>query len=273
VQLGPFAFADKTYFSQDGKSWYFYAQVLVKGGGNLLTFSGKAYGPWSADAANRIFDLEAGIFALEFRTKDGSTLQVNDKVYGPYQSVELLRAGEPGSDQNGRFFGFVATLKDGRKEVHVQGGATYGPYKNIARTWISPDGKDWLMTAGKEGSQEEILLSSGVEQETQGAQIQRWAGGYLVFDRVNGTQGFSWKDGSAGPYSGIGRFWMAQDGLTWAAEAYKGDGPGQTSLIVVNGREYPGERLRYVNTAMQEYFTWFSYDADRNGSVNVLKTR
>jgi hypothetical protein len=274
-EYGPFAFADMSYFSGDGTGFYFWARAQGKNGGSLLTFDEKAYGPFTFDNDVRLFDLDAGIFALVVRSKDGVSLQVNNEFFGPYQNVEILQAGERSGDQNGRYFGFVAFLKDGRREIHVQGDKTYGPYKdvNIGAARISEDGKDWRFSVRKEGSDGDTLLQNGVEQETRGFDIRPWAGSYLMYLRQNEAEGFYWPDGSAGPYSSVRRSWVTQDKQVWAAEAYKGDGPGQTSLVVVNGKEYPGEQLRYVNGPAEEYFTWLSRDTDGTGSMNTLRIR
>jgi hypothetical protein len=275
VEYGPFAFGDRTYFSRDGKGFYYWARIEGKNGGSLLNFNGKTYGPYSVDNDDKLFDLEAGHFAMLIRTKQDVSVRVNDVLYGPYASVRILRAGEWGPDQNGPYFGFVAYLKDGRKEIHLEGDKIYGPYREVddRRAIIAKDGSDWLIGVRKDGLDGETLLQNGIEMDTDGLDIRRLAGGYLAFVRKGGTETFFEKERTTGPYTKVERYWVTRNEMTWVAEAIKGDGPAQTSRIIVNGAEYTGERLHYVNTAAEEYFFWFSFDADAGASVSLLRVR
>jgi hypothetical protein len=112
-----------------------------------------------------------------------------------------------------------------------------------------------------------------VEQETKGVDLRPWKDGFLLFVRQDGAFTFTWKDGQAGPYAGVQGSWISRDGSTWAAEATKGEGPGAVPVVIVNGREYPGQALRYVNNAGEEYFAWFSTDGQGGGFVSKLKVR
>jgi hypothetical protein len=273
-EYGPYSWMDRVWFSRDGKGFYFWSSLPGKGGGGVLTFNGKGYGPFQ-DFAYRFFDLEAGVFALVSQSSAGASIRVGDETFGSYQSVDILRVGVQPETENGRYFGFVATLKDGRREIHIQGDKVYGPYKEVrlAGAWPSETGVDWLFTVRKSGSSSDTLLYNGVEQETQGFDIRPWAGSWLMFLRKDNKEGFAWRDGSAGPWSKVQSWWITLDGKTWVAQVYAGDGPGQTSLVVVNGKEYPGDRLRYVNSSAEEYFTWVTRGDDGVGTVSVLKVR
>jgi hypothetical protein len=41
----------------------------------------------------------------------------------------------------------------------------------------------------------------------------------------------------------------------------------------VNGTEYAGGNLRYVDTATAEYFSWFSVGDDGSGTAHLLKVK
>jgi hypothetical protein len=274
-EYGPFSWADRPRFSPDGTGFSFWAQTEGKSPRGVLVFNGTTRGPFMTEVASRLLDTAAGLFALESRSSAGSKLQVNDEVLGPYREIEILRKGPRSMDETGRYFGFVAVLADGSRELHVQGDKVYGPYRELdsRRAWISGDGNDWMFVASRQGNENQILLRVGVEQETRGIDLRPWGDGFLLYVRQDGAAMFTWKDGQAGPYTGVQRSWISRDGTTWVAEAMKGEGPGAVPLVIVNGREYPGLSLRYVNTAAEEYFTWFSADGQGGGIVSTLKVR
>jgi hypothetical protein len=272
-EYGPFSWLDRPRFGADG--FYFWAHTEGKSPRAVLVFNGTTWGPFASDFAWRLFDPEAGIFALESRSSAGSTLMVNGDSFGPYRGVEILRAGPRSTDETGRCFGFIAVLADGSRELHVLGDKVYGPYRDLdtGKAWISEDGKDWMFIASRPGNGNQLLLRAGVEQETKGIDLRPWRDGFLLFVRQDGAQTFTWKDGQAGPYSGVSASWVSRDGNTWVAEATKGEGSGAAPVVIVNGREYPGQALRYVNTADEESFTWFSTDGQDGGIVSTLKVR
>ncbi len=276
---GPYGWADRAWFSQDGSRFAFWAQEAGKNGKALLVFNGRQYGPFASDFDQRVLDMEAGTFALKSRSKDGVMVQVGDDQSGPWRDATIVAAAAQASPQApgeiARYLGFLGSLKNGDWELHLRGGGTFGPYSSadIPRAWISDDGKDWLIPVRKPGAGNDTLLQNGVEQETQGFDLRRWAGGYLVFLRQYGSEWFLVNGQTLGPYDKVQGFWIAQDGRTWAAQAQRAAGPGQDSLILVNGKELPGEGLRYVSAAAEEYFTWFSRNPDGSGSVSLLRLR
>jgi hypothetical protein len=274
-RLGPFAYGDRTWFSADGQSFQYWARIAGKAGGNQLVFNGKVYGPWSFDHGPQIQDLERGRFGMVFRSKEGVFVRDSDKVHGPYQDVELIGRSWGVSAEHGPYFGFVAVLRDGRRELHVDGGKTYGPYRGInARgAWISADATDWLVGASGDGGRGEILIGPGGETETKGFDLRPLAGGYLLMLRKEGEeslQGPGWK---SGPYSQVSQWRVSADGTTWLAEARRGEGPSSSSLILVNGREYPGEGLRYRLSPGAEYCLWLSRGEDGSASLFRLDLR
>lgn len=274
-EYGPFSWVDRPRFGPDGTSFYFWASSEGKSPRGVLVFNGTLWGPFASDFAWRLFDPAGGMFALESRSNAGSMLQVNGDSFGPYRGVQILRSGARSTDETGRYFGFIAVLGDGSRELHVQGGKVYGPYRDLddGRAWISEDRKDWLFSVSKPGSDVQVLLRNGVEQETKGIDLRPWGNGFLLFVRQDGASTFTWRDGQAGPYAGVQSSWISRDGNTWAAEATRGEGPGAIPVVIVNGREYPGQALRYVNAAGEEYFTWFSTDGQGGGFVSTLKVR
>jgi hypothetical protein len=274
-EYGPFSWVDRPRFGPDGTGFYFWAHTEGKSPRGVLVFNGPTWGPFASDFAWRLLDLPAGVFALESRSSAGSTLLVNGDSFGPYREVQILRTGARSTDETGRYFGFVAVLADGSRELHVQGDKVYGPYRDLdsGSAWISDDGKDWMFSVSKQGSDSQVLLRVGVELETKGIDLRPWRDGFLLFVRQDGAATFTWKDGQAGPYAGVQGSWISRDGTTWVAEAMKGEGPGAAPVVIVNGREYPGQALRYVNAADEESFTWFSADGQGGGIVSTLKAR
>ena len=274
-EYGPFSWVDRPRFGPDGAGFYFWAGSEGKSPRGMLVFDGTTWGPFASDFASRLLDPSGGIFALESRSSKGSTIQVNGDSFGPYREVQILRSGARSTDEIGRYFGFVAVLGDGARELHVQGDKVYGPYRDLdaGKAWISEDGKDWVFSVSKPGIDAQVLLRNGAEQETNGIDVRPWRDGFLLFVRQDGASSFTWKGGQAGPYAGVQSSWISRDGNTWAAEATKGEGPGAIPVVIVNGREYPGQALRYVNAPREEYFTWFSTDGQGGGVVSTLKVR
>ena len=203
-EYGPYSWTDRPRFGMDGTGFYFWAAMEGKSPRGALVFNGTAWGPFASDFAWRLFDLEAGIFALESRSNAGSTLQVNGESFGPYREVEILRTGTPSRDETGRYFGFVAVMQDGSRELHVHGDKVYGPYRDLgtARAWISDDGKDWMFSASKPGSDAQVLLRNGVEQETKGIDLRPWGDGFLLFVRQVGAERFHLEGWAGGPLRG-----------------------------------------------------------------------
>jgi hypothetical protein len=274
-EYGPYSWVDRPRFGPDGTGFYFWAITEGKNPRGAFVFNGTAWGPFASDFAWRLFDLSTGIFALESRSSAGSKIQVNGDVFGPYREVQILRTGARSTEETGRYFGFIAVLGDGSRELHVQGDKVYGPYRDLdsGRAWISDDGADWMFVVSRPGNENQILLRNGGEQETKGVDLRPWRDGFLLFVRQDGASTFTWRDGQAGPYAGVQSSWISRDGTTWTAEATKGDDPAASPVVIVNGREYPGQALRYVNIGAEEYFTWFSTDGQGGGFVSTLKVR
>ncbi len=276
IEYGPFEVDTPTVYAEDGQGWLFWTAAAGKNGQAYLYMNAKKLGPYQSGDEDKVYDFARGKLALRERSADGAFVWVNDKKLGPYKDVEILRTGaERSMEQFAGFFGFIGTLKNGTQELYVDGDKTYGPFAsmNQGRRYISRDGKTWIFGVRKPGTDRDIMLMNGGEAAVNGYDVAYTRAGYVMMVRKNGREYLQADQKISGPYERVQSWQVSSDGSVWAGEAVRIRGNSRYSVIVVNGKEYPGEKLTYAITKAGESFSWISYEADGSGVLNTVKVK
>lgn len=195
-------------------------------------------------------------------------LLVNGKTFGPYPELTTVEYAETG----GAWIAAVRTAAD-EADVLVTGKAQ-GPFFTVDHAWLTPDGKAWGYATSDSEGKVSVVTSEKAWTGIQGANFTNlyprephW--GYAL--RLGDEEERIVVDGQT--YEGYLNFQgliLTPSGRHWAFEAEKLADTGDSKVVVINGREYPGENLVWSRLGAQETFTWTVRDGSRV-TVQTLK--
>jgi hypothetical protein len=275
-EYGPFTGPGRLWFGAKPGSWHLEAQAGGKDGGSYHYLSGKPYGPFAANPSWAVSDLGKGLLAMSFRKKDGQYLFRNGALDGPYQDIEPLYGGYRGAgypEGEAAYLGAIATRADGGTLILLADGTKLGPYRVDARdrrVWASPDGSRYFIGMRKV-SGGCVIVADGKELSCDGYDMSPLARGYEL-SRFEGKYAYYGSESAAlGPYTQWNRALLSADRAHWAVETGMDDGKSWRPVIVIDGREAPGDCLRYGRDAAGEYFSWIELDAGNGGWLNVAR--
>jgi len=194
-------------------------------------------------------------------------LWVNGKTFGPYVELTTVDYAESGG-------GWIAAVRTEADEADVLvGGKPQGPFYLVDHAWLTPDGKSWGYAVSDSTGRTTLVTSektwTGVLEGNYANLYPRephW--GYWLHladeDRIV-------VDGQS--YEGYRKFQglvLTPSGNHWAFEAEKQSDAADFPVVVIDGKEFPGENLSWSRLGTQESFTWTFRDGSKT-SVMTLK--
>lgn len=195
-------------------------------------------------------------------------LWVNGKAYGPYPELTTVEYAETGG-------AWIAAVRTAAEEADVLlSGKPQGPFYTVDHAWLSPDGKAWGYAVSDSDGRAAVVTSDRPRTPIESGDFANlyprephWGYALNLSDDdqkivVDGQQ----YEG----YRGFQGLVLTPSGRHWAFEAVKLADGAETQVIVVNGKEYPGENLVWSRLGNQETFTWTVRDGTRV-SVMTLK--
>ncbi len=195
-------------------------------------------------------------------------LWVNGKTYGPYPELTTVDYAETGGS-------WVAAVRTADDEADVLiSGKAQGPFYTVDHAWLTPDGKAWGYAVSDSDGKAAVVTS---EKTWQGVQHSNFTNlyprephwGYSL--QVGDEEEVIVVDGQT--YSGYLNFqglMLTPSGRHWAFEAERLADSGDSQVVVIDGREYPGENLAWSRLGAQESYTWTVQDGAKV-SVQTLK--
>lgn len=181
-------------------------------------------------------------------------LWVNGKSYGPYPELTTVEYAETG----GSWIAAVRTADD-EADVLLDGKAQ-GPFYTVDHAWLTPDGKSWgYAVSDSDGNASVITAEKTWPKVLRGnftnlyPREPHW--GYSL--RIGDEEEKIIVDGQ--PYDGYLNFQglvLTPSGLHWAFEAERLSDTGDGRVVVIDGREFPGENLMWSRLGSQESYTW-----------------
>jgi len=234
-EWGPLASGENTdisYISDDGKVW---ALTTYR---DIPTDSGEGMG---------------GDDEEDYGSVTETTLWVNGKSYGPFESVYDFQYAETGGS-------WIANVRLSEEEYAVLlNGKNVGSFYSVDHIWMFPDGKEWGYVVTDDESTT-VVTSTKKYEAVQGYDFNymypkspHW--GYAI--RIDDEQELIVIDGKT--YTGYINFNglnLSTSAKHWAFEAEKLSNDGDHPVIVVNGKEYLGERLSASSIGDKEFFMW-----------------
>jgi hypothetical protein len=192
-------------------------------------------------------------------------LWVNGKSYGPYTELTTVEYAETGGS-------WVAAVRTAEDEADVLvSGKPQGPFFSVDHAWLTPDGKTWgYAVSDSEGVTTVVTPEKTWSKVDAGffanlyPREPHW--GYaLRFDLEDRiiVDGQTYEG-----YRGFQGLILTPSGNHWAFEAQKRS--DDTPVVVIDGKEYPGEGLSWSRLGAQETFTWTYRDATKT-SVQTLR--
>jgi len=193
---------------------------------------------------------------------------VNGKSYGPYWELTTIDYAETGGN-------WIAAVRTAEEEADVLvGGKPQGPIYLVDHAWLAPDGKTW----GYAVSDSEGLVTVVTPEKTWTAALggnfanlyprePHW--GYALrfasdVDRIV-VDGLAYEG-----YRGFQGLILTPSGTHWSFGAQKVTEAGEVPVVVIDGKEYPGEGLSWSRLGNQESFTWTLREGTKV-SVQTLK--
>lgn len=192
-------------------------------------------------------------------------LWVNGKSYGPYPELTSVDYSETGGQ-------WIAAVRTAADEADVLlGGKPQGPFFSVDHAWLSPDGKAWGYAVSDSEGKTTVVTS---EKTWTGV----LSGNFTYLYPREPHWGYSLDLGDQGerivvdgrPYDGYRGFRglvLTPSGRHWAFEAEKLSAAGGFPVVVVDGKEYPGDSLIWSRLGSQETFSWTARDQSK---VTVL---
>jgi hypothetical protein len=192
---------------------------------------------------------------------DQTLLWVNGKSYGPYPELTTVEYAETGGN-------WIAAVRTASDEADVLwSGKPLGPFFSVDHAWLAPDGKTWGYAVSDSEGKATVVTS---EKTWTGV----LSGNFTYLYPREPHWGYSLDLGTQGqrivvdgqPYEGYRDFRglvLTPSGRHWAFEAEKVSPAGDSPVVVVDGKEYPGETLVWSRLGSQETFSWTVQDQDK----------
>lgn len=196
-------------------------------------------------------------------------LWVNGKSYGPYLELTTVEYAESGG-------AWIAAVRTAEEEADVlMTGKPQGPFFTVDHAWLSPDGKAWGWAVSDSEGGVSVVTSDKTWTSVAGSNFANlyprephWGYGLRFAsgpDRIV-VDGVAY-DG----YRGFQGLILTPSGEHWAFEAQKLLPESNTlPVVVIDGREYPGENVSWSRLGPQETFTWTFREGTKT-SVQTLK--
>jgi len=188
-------------------------------------------------------------------------LVVNGKTFGPYPELTTVEYAETGGS-------WIAAVRSADNEADVLlDGKPQGPFFSVDHAWLTPDGKAWGYAASDSDNRTTVVTSDKTWKDVQSANFTNlyprephW--GYSI--RVGDEEERIVVDNQV--YSGYLNFQgliLTPSGRHWAFEAEKLSDAGDSRVVVIDGKEYPGENVAWSRLGSQETFTWTLRDGSK----------
>ncbi len=253
-EYGPYDWVEATVYA-DG-SWYARAETKTKDKRQAFVVANdKKYGPFE-EVRDILKDLVSKEPVIIIKKGDQEFLLVKGKEYGGAQKAEPLRT------MAGDFIGLVLEGKNGRELVI--GDKKFGPYEWIDSAVILTK-TGWLMRAGNQGKN--ILLADGKETAFDWLDLFPRGDSYVMISGNQNRIMVSVDGRDYGPFYNIKERYIENAG-SWAFEAERQRLKNTTSIVVIDGKEYPGERLRRGPGGIG--FSWLFVSDDGLGTLNSI---
>ncbi len=195
-------------------------------------------------------------------------LWVNGHSFGPYPELTSVEYAETGGL-------WIAAVRPAADEAEVLMGNVkpLGPFFSVDHVWLSPDGKTWGYAASDSEGRTTVVTTEKTWTGVLSANFTylyprepHW--GYSL-DLSTGEERIV-VDGH--PYEGYRNFRglvLTPSGRHWGFEAEKALG-ANSPVVVVDGKEYPGDTLLWSRLGSQETFSW-SFRDNAKVTVQTLK--
>jgi len=179
-------------------------------------------------------------------------LMVNGKAYGPYPELTTVEYAEVGG-------AWIAAVRTEAEEADVLvTGKAQGPFFAVDHAWLTPDGRSWGYAVADSEGRTTVVTSDKTWDGVQAANFTNlyprephW--GYslqLATDEERiVVDGQSYEG-----YRNFGGLMLTPSGRHWAFEAEKL--AGGLGVVVIDGKEFPGEDLQWSRLGSQESFHW-----------------
>jgi len=195
-------------------------------------------------------------------------LLINGKSYGPYPELTTVEYAETGGS-------WIAAVRTAEEEADVLiSGKAQGPFYTVDHAWLTPDGKAWGYAVSDSDGKATVVTSEKTWSGVQGGNFTNlyprephW--GYSL--RLGEEEERIVVDGQV--YEGYLNFqglMLTPSGRHWAFEAERLSDAGDARVVVINGREFPGENLTWSRLGAQESYTWTVRDGTKV-TVQTLK--
>lgn len=212
----------------------------------------------------RVWVLTATRTSTEASDANQTLLVVNGKSYGPYPELTTVEFAEVGGS-------WIAAVRSDANEADVLlEGKAQGPFFTVDHAWLTPDGKSWGYAVSDSENRATVYTSDKVWRDVQGSNFANlyprephW--GYSL--RLSNDEERIVVDNQV--YAGYLNFQgliLTPSGRHWAFEAEKGD----NHVLVIDGKEYPGENVVWTRLGFQELFNWTVRDGSKV-TVQTLK--
>ena len=272
--FGPYKEIVATAFSTSGTAAAF---AVTKRDRIFVVAQGKESGPippgFDLDRLQisddeKVWVLTATRTSSDANEANQTLLVVNGKSFGPYPELTTVEYAETG----GSWIAAVRTAED-EADVLLEG-KPQGPFFSVDHAWLTPDGKAWGYAVSDSESRATVVTSEKTWQDVQNANFTNlyprephW--GYSL--RLGEEEERIVVDGQV--YTGYLNFQgliLTPSGRHWAFEAEKLSDAGDSKVVVIDGKEYPGENAAWSRLGSQESFTWTLRD-DAKVLVQTLK--
>jgi hypothetical protein len=194
-------------------------------------------------------------------------LWVNGKNYGPYPELTMVDYAEVGG-------AWIAAVRSAGEEADVLvSGKSQGPFFAVDHAWVAPDGKSWGYAVSDSDGHATVTTSDRPATAILTGNFTNlyprephW--GYsLTFQ--DESQKIVVDGQTYECYVDFRGLVLTPSGRYWAFEAAKVSDSGDVPIVVVNGKEYPGEELSWSRLGNQEAFTWTYRDGAKVGVVTL----
>ena len=210
---------------------------------------------------NRVWVLTATKTSSDEAVPNQTLLWVNGKSYGPYPELTTVDYAESGG-------AWMAAVRTEAEEADViLNGKAQGPFYMVDHAWLTPDGKTWGYAVSDSEGKASVVTSEKTWTGIAGSNFTNlyprephW--GYSL--RLGDEEERIVVDGQ--PYEGYLNFqglMLTPSGRHWAFEAEKLSDAGDSRVVVVDGREFPGENLAWSRLGAQESYTWTVRDGTK----------
>jgi len=214
----------------------------------------------------KVWVLTATHTSLNENEPNQTLLIVNGKTYGPYPELTTVEYAEAGG-------AWIAAVRTAPEEAGVLvTGKAQGPFYTVDHAWVTPDGRSWGYAVSDSEGRATVVTSEKTWDNVQDSNFTNlyprephW--GYSL--RLANDEERIVVDGqNYEGYRNFGGLMLTPSGRHWGFEAEKLT--GGVNVVVVDGKEYPGQNLTWSRLGQQESYTWTLIEGSRV-TVQTLK--